>query len=231
MKTSLIKTAFFSSLLLFFLQLASAQVKETREMKDFTNINVGGGIDLFIEQGDQVRVIAEAGNQQMLESLVTEVDGNTLKIHNSEKFWRPGSRKVYVTVKNIEGINASGGSDVYSENGIKVTTLKLTASGGSDIEMKLEAGELVCTISGGSDARLFGKAGKFSASASGGSNIKAKELVTDISDIHASGGSDVYITVNDELSAKTSGGSDIDYYGDAKVTNINANGGSDVNKK
>ena len=209
----------------------NAQVKETRNVEGFTKINVSGGIDLFIEQGEATHVVAEAKTQELLDQIVTEVEGNTLKIYNRNKIWSCGMRNVHVTLKTIESIHASGGSDATSQGGIKSSELEIGASGGSDINMIINAEELRCNISGGSDASLKGEAHKFKAVASGGSDLKAKEFIVDICDLTASGGSDAYITVNEELSANANGGSDITYYGEAKIRNISSNGGSDVNKR
>ncbi len=228
MKKIFIKTGFVCFAFCLFLSTGNAQVKETRHVDSFSKINVSSGIDLIIRQSDKTDVVAEARNDEMLESIITEVEGNTLKIYSKAKMFKPGPRKVWVTFRNIDGIKATGGSDVTAESPVNVSNLEIDAHGGSDISMEIRTGELKCIISGGSDADLKGEAGKFAAEASGGSDLKAKELVTEICDLKVSGGSDAYITVRNELNVQASGGSDVTYYGDAKIKNINSNGGSDV---
>jgi len=231
MKKCILNTSLVTIILFVSLPASHAQVKETRHVDGFSKIIVSSGIDLFIKQGDQTDVVAEARNDEMLESILTEVEGNILKIYSKEKVFKPGPRKVYVTFRNIDGIKATGGSDISAESVIDVSTLDIDAHGGSDIRMEIKADELKCTITGGSDADLKGGVKKFLGEASGGSDIRAKELVTEVCDLEVSGGSDAYITVNNELNVHASGGSDVTYYGDAKIKNINASGGSDVARR
>lgn len=231
MKKILIKVIFAHIALFLSLSVNHAQVKETRHVDDFSKINVSSGIDLVIRQGNKIDVVAEARNNEILESILTENEGNTLKIYSKKKIFKPSPRKVYVTFRNIDAIKATGGSDITAESVINVSNLELGAHGGSDVEMEIKADELHCKISGGSDADLEGEVKKFTAVASGGSDIKAKELITESSDLEVSGGSDAYITVNDELNVHASGGSDVTYYGSAKIKNINSSGGSDVRRR
>jgi hypothetical protein len=48
--------------------------------------------------------------------------------------------------------------------------------------------------------------------------------------LNASGGSDVYITVNKELNADASGGSDVYYKGNGTVREMKSSGSSSVKK-
>ncbi len=231
MKKYLIITAIVCVLLFIGLSAIFAQVKETRNVAGFSKIEISSGIDLYIEQGNQVSMQAEARSQEILDNMITEVQDNTLKIYQKKNLHKLGHMAVYITVKDIEAIKASGGSDVRSDNGWKVDKLEIKASGGSDIFMKIEADEFICKISGGSDASLSGNVGKFQVEASGGSDIRAKDLIADISDLTISGGSDATVTANKEIIANANGGSDLTYYGDATISNINASGGSDVRRR
>jgi hypothetical protein len=231
MKKILVKAVFVHIALLLSLISNHAQVKETRHADDFSRINVSSGIDLIISQGNKVHVVAEARNSEMLESILTEIEGNTLKIYSKKKMFKPGQRKVYVTFRNIDGIKATGGSDITAESVINVSSLEIGAHGGSDVEMEIKSDDLQCKITGGSDADLKGEVKEFTAEANGGSDIKAKELITENCSLNISGGSDAYITVNSELNVEASGGSDVTYYGNAKIKNINSSGGSDVRRR
>jgi hypothetical protein len=84
--------------------------------------------------------------------------------------------------------------------------------------------------SGGSDVNISGSAKNLTIDASGGSDLRGYELIADICDIEASGGSDVYITVSKELSAKASGGSDVRYKGNGSVKEIRSSGSSGIKK-
>ncbi|QGW28441.1 GIN domain-containing protein [Phnomibacter ginsenosidimutans] len=94
---------------------------------------------------------------------------------------------------------------------VKVTNLKLIASGSSDFV-------------------ISGSATNLRAGLSGASDLKAFELSADYCDVSASGASDIQILVNKELKAAASGASDIFYKGEGVVKSISASGASDIKK-
>jgi hypothetical protein len=99
-------------------------------------------------------------------------------------------------------------------------------SGGSDFDGKVETDDLDIQASGGSDVDISGKAEKLTIDASGGSDFKGYELASDICNVEASGGSDVHVTVNKELSASASGGSDVYYKGTGLIRELKTSGAS-----
>ena len=98
--------------------------------------------------------------------------------------------------------------------------------GGSDFDGKIESDELKIQASGGSDVSISGKAARLTIDASGGSDFKGYDLVSDICNVEASGGSNVHVTVNKELSANASGGSDVFYKGSGLIRDIKTSGSS-----
>jgi hypothetical protein len=85
--------------------------------------------------------------------------------------------------------------------------------------------------SGGSDVDLSGNTTTLHVEASGGSDFHGYGLLTDFCSIKASGGSDANITVNKELNADASGGSDIYYKGSGVVKEVRSSGSGSVSKK
>jgi hypothetical protein len=77
---------------------------------------------------------------------------------------------------------------------------------------------------------VTGSASELGVKASGASDFKGFDFVTDICDAHASGASDIKITVNKELSAHASGASDVRYKGDGVVRDLKTSGASSVSK-
>ena len=224
-------------LICFLFSGATAQrnATTTRQASGFNAVTISGGIDLYITQGNSFSVKVEAA-EDLQEKIFTEVHNGTLEIYFKSKDifnWSLRSRnmKARVTMPDLTRINASGGSDVYSQNVWKVNELNITASGGSDIKFELTGGKLGCKASGGSDMTLRGKISVFMINATGGSDVNAKDLQAVKVNATASGGSDINVNVMTELIAAANGGSDIYYKGNpTKVTKDNS-GGSDITKR
>lgn len=229
-------TLFAAILTVFCMNLSNAQkwnednsaASEERNVSDFTAISVGGGIDVYITQGGsyECKVVAD---DRVIDKLVTDVRGNTLKIYFDKKVRRVKKAEVHLTVKNLKEISASGGSDVESKGELKFTDLKINASGGSDTELDLYCQNLTVSISGGADVDLEGRAMSLDLSASGGSDFDAYDFEVKEAVVSASGGSDSNIHVTESLQVNASGASDVNYKGNPTKTKLKSSGASDIN--
>jgi hypothetical protein len=204
---------------------------QNRNVKDFNAIDVSTGIDLYITMGntEEVKVVAD---DDIIDDIKTEVRNGTLHIfqkHNNWFNWGGNkTRKVYVTVKELNAIDASSGSDVESENTLEGEELKVSTSSGSDVELDVYYKNFSIDASSGSDAEISGKVKYLTAEASSGSDIDASGLESQYCKVRGSSGSDISVRVSDELVAHASSGADITYYGDPKMKDIEESSGGDV---
>ena len=197
---------------------------EKRNVSGFHAIEVSGGIDLYLSQGNEAVAVSAAKTEYRVK-IMTKVENGVLKIwyewKNGLKVdWGNRKMKAYVSFKNLDRLEASGGSDVDVDGSINVSKLDMEISGGSDFSGKVDIGEMKVGASGGSDVSISGKTTRLRIDASGGSDFSGYELSADVCDVEASGGSDVHITVNKELSANASGGSDVFYKGNGLIRDI-----------
>ena len=209
---------------------------EIRNVSSFNGIKVSTGIDLYITMGtvEEVKIVAE---DDIIDNLITEVKDGTLRIYmkqsNNWFNWNSGNqtRKAYVTVKELQKIDASSGSGVQSENMLKGENLEVKASSGSDVTLDIYYKSFSLDTSSGSDAKISGKTKNFKAEASSGSDINAQDLESSICRVSVSSGSDASVDVTDELYAKASSGADVRYYGNPQVKDIDESSGGDVSHK
>jgi hypothetical protein len=209
---------------------------EARNVSGFHAIEVSGGIDLFLSNGDEAVAIS-ANNKEVRDRIVTEVKDGVLKIYFD---WKKGLKfnfkggsnmKAYVSFKTLDKLIASGGCDVKMDGTIKSTSLKLNVSGGSDLSAKVDVGSLILDQSGGSDVDLTGTVTDIRIEASGGSDFSGYDLITDNCIINVSGASDVTITVNKEFYAEATGASDVNWKGKAQVKGAKASGAGSVSHR
>jgi hypothetical protein len=201
---------------------------------EFDAIKVSGGIDLYLSQSDNVAIAVSASNENFKEGIKTEIENGTLKIfYKGEISWSKKNRKlrVYVSFKDLKKLEASGASDVTVSGSLAVSTLFIRISGASGFTGKVKTDVLKLDLSGASEAKISGTAATLVVEGSGASDVKGYDLVTDICKVNVSGASDVYITVNTELSVKASGASDISYKGNALIKDMHSSGASSIAKK
>jgi hypothetical protein len=204
--------------------------KELREVASFTGIKASAGIDVYLFQGDEEKVIVEA-DDNLLEYIVTRVEGSTLHCYIDCNIRNSKKTTVYVNYKQLNKINASSGSDVYGETVLKTDFLDIDVSSGADLKIEVEVDDLNCSVSSGSDAVLRGQANTFVGNASSGAGIKAESLTAKECRASSSSAGDIKIRVTEKIEANASSGGDISYWGNPTVVNVRRSSGGDVNKR
>ncbi len=209
------------------------EVSRNESLKALKSINVSNGIDVFLMQGTEDKIEVK-GNKELMERLIlnAEANGNlTLKLKpgtNNSSWKNNDGISAYVTFKDLNSIQSSGGSDVSGENTFKLDALSINSSGGSDVKLSLNVLNLNINMSGGSDVSIKGSATDVKIVASGGSDLSASGLVVQNMDSSFSGGSDGDINVVANMLLSASGASDVRYSGNPKSKKINKSGASDV---
>lgn len=210
---------------------------ELRTASGFHGIHVSNAIDLVIKQGNEEAVVVSAVDEKYRNRIKTEVKNGILRIwfdNDGLKWnWNMGDKKLraYVSVKNIDIIQASGACDVKIDGNLNGTELKLNLSGASSFKGNINYSKLVADQSGASDVNISGKVNELNVSVSGASDFKGFELITETCVADASGASDIKITVNKDLKVQASGASDVDYKGNAVISKFNTSGASSVRKR
>jgi hypothetical protein len=206
-----------------------------RTIGSFHGIQMSSGIDLYLSQSGSEGLAVSASSTDYRDKIVTQVENGILKVYyNDHGSWGTnwGNRKMkaYVSVKDIDLLEASGGSDIYIDEKLAGTKLKVQLSGGSDLSGKVVFEDLTVGATGGSDAKLTGTVNHLKVSIAGGSDFKAADLTAEYCIISATGGSDAYVHVNKELESHASGGSDIRYTGNP-TTKSSTSGDGSVKRK
>jgi hypothetical protein len=209
---------------------------EARPVGAFKGIEVSGAIDLYLSQGTENAVAISANNLEIRDRIRTEVRDGILHIYFDGKGlnwkrWINHRMKGYITFKNLERLEATGACNVRAPQIIRQDTLSIEMSGASDFQGEVAIGGLLLRASGASNFKISGKADRASIEASGACNVKGYDLSTDFCRIDASGASNVRITVNKELNAVASGGSDIFYRGTGLIRDISSSGGATVKRR
>lgn len=204
-------------------------VEQKRELAEFSEIEASGAIEVNISQGDtqQVVVITDDNLQNIVK---TKVEGKVLKVYSEGHLSNFSKLMVNIVVKNIEGIDLSGASKLYSKTPFILGTLKLNLSGASNSEIDVKAIEIKGELSGASNLKLKGAVGTFKIEASGASKCSAYDLTSANANISASGASRITLTCDNELNISASGASNVSYKGNAKIVKSQTSGASSISR-
>lgn len=210
-------------------------ITQERTIGVFSGISVCCGIDVYLSEGSS-RTLTVETDAETMERVEAFVDKGVLHISvkkkDSEWFKRNNnSIAVYVKASNLTYINASSGSDIKGQTDIKAKDIEISAGSAGDIELTLYAVNVKCSAGSGSDIKLKGKATYANISASSGSDILMEDFSVLKADAKASSGSDINITVKEEINAKANSGADIDYYGNPTIVNVSSSSGGSITRK
>lgn len=185
---------------------------QSYDFSGFTVIDASAGVDVEVTVGGSYSVRAE-GEPEALERLKIERDGDALEIGRTHDraFFSPGRKwkvTVYVTMPELNGVDASSGADVV-------------ASG-------IDAGDFSASVSSGADATLSGSCATIRADGSSGADLNARDLECENAIADVSSGADLTLYASQSLEADASSGGDITVYGSPKNTNIDKSSGGGV---
>lgn len=219
-------------LLLFLMGFtAQGQGTETRTPGSFTKIESGGSWEVYVALGNQDEVRIESGNID-LDKILTEVDGETLKLKLERGNYRNVDLKFYVTVRNLEGLGSSGSGAIFLDDDIKSDQLSLGVSGSGLIRLKnVFAYKLSAAISGSGDIILDGgKVEELKIAQSGSGDFEGIELNAKEVSISKSGSGDSYITAEESLKVSSSGSGDVIFRGNPATQTVSMSGSSKLIK-
>lgn len=204
-------------------------IKKSRNVSTFHSVIIEDGIDAYLQQGSSQSLEIEA-DENLHEYLITEVNGNVLKIYFDRQVWNRKASKAYITFVDLKLLNVSGGGDVMSSGNIKVGDIEIRVSGGGDLDFGLEATRLDCAVSGGGDADISAKAGSVVMNISGGGDLEMGAEAGNF-DGTISGGGDADISLGvatETVELSISGGGDLELGTEAKNVSVNVSGGGDA---
>jgi hypothetical protein len=153
---------------------AYAQSKENRNVGSFNRIDFRLPGTLFLKQGGSEKVEIEA-SKETLGKIQTEVEGDKLIIHVPGRWnWSMDDKniKVYVTVKNLEGVSAAGSGDIIGESNFSTGDLDLRVSGSGSLKISASAsGRINADVSGSGELIVSGSSKSYNSDVSGSGKV------------------------------------------------------------
>lgn len=183
------------------------------DMKNFKKVEAGGAFVVTIRKGDTYSITADSDDQEELDDLDLDVDGNTLKISHKDKFSfnnRHHTVRFNITMPSLEGIDFSGASTVKAIGfKDKNQDLDIELTGASKAAIDVEVRRINFSASGASKADLRGSADRMDMDIAGACHIDAKRMEINQVKADANGASRASFGKVKDLNSSTSGASKI----------------------
>ena len=216
--------ALLAALLLIDVPLMAQQLRgngniqtQDRNVSGFKGINVSGGFNVEVRQGNQESLRLEA-EENLLNNIRTEVRNGVLHIYNEDGVTTNKGMKAYITLRELNSVNISGGVKVTGMSPFKSDALKLNMSGASNVKLDINTNELEADMSGASKVELKGRADRVRMDMSGASKVEAADLQAKRMKLEASGASKVKVYATEALDINASGATSVAYKGSPSIT-------------
>ncbi|MCK8520550.1 DUF2807 domain-containing protein [Aquimarina sp. D1M17] len=205
-----------------------------RNVSDYDEIKVKGSLDVSLISGTEGKLSLE-GESNLLDHIVTEVEGDALKIYVEKGYYLKPSRgkKLIVTVpfKDISKVTLAGSGDVYSDDTIKATNFKTGVSGSGDVKLIVDAQSTEGYVTGSGDLVLSGSSNNFECSVTGSGDLSAYRLSAKEVDASVTGSGDLQVTATSSIKARVTGSGDIYYKGNPEIEDKKVSGSGDISRQ
>lgn len=220
-------------ILLLISNLAFAQKKEgvqqERQLSNFHSIQALGACNVYLSQGSEFQVVVEA-SERLLNYVNTSVKGGVLYI-NTDKIKhikKHEYHKVFVTMPSIKAIEVKGAADMFTENMIQASDLSVKVTGAGDLHLETQCESLDCVVQGAGDVFLSGKTHKLITDVGGAGDLKAYKMQVNDAEVKVHGSGDVYVHVEQRMSAEVLGSGDLHYKGEPNIHHLQVRGSGDI---
>ncbi|GAA0871875.1 hypothetical protein GCM10009117_10210 [Gangjinia marincola] len=202
----------------------------TQNVPTFNSIKASAGMNVFLTQGNDQKVVVEA-NENLHEIIDVYVKEEALIVTTKENISFADARDVYVTFTEINSITATSGSDVSANEPLRIQTLQLVSTSGADIKLTLNSQSISAKSTSGADIVLKGKTDKIDATSTSGADINAKELIAKHANTTATSGADIVVHATETMQGTANSGGDIRYVGNPVKLNIKDGVSGSVSKE
>lgn len=198
----------------------------------YTQLNVSDLFTVYVTFSDSEEKIQVEANSNLQQYINVRKQNNQLVIDLENNLDINGSSvlNVYITTKTLNAFYAAGASTIQLQNELYESNVSINLSGACTYSGSMFVNELVADLEGASNLNLSGSSSNIELDANGASNMMDYGFETNNFKCDINGGSNVYLTIQQEMNVVADGGSNVYYKGNGVVNNQDLGGGSTIQK-
>jgi hypothetical protein len=212
-------------------------ITQKRAIDAFSSVFIEDKIDVYITQDSIFKVEVEAG--QNLQSLIkTDVDGETLRIHNDNKCnWVRGYKhtiKVFIHAPYFKYIENAGVGTTQALHTITQNEMTIRTSNSGDLKLAVNTNKMMISAHGNGDIYLTGNTIKLESSCVGTNFLFAKDLlISNYAFMYTASIGNSFVTApeNGLMDVQIARDGNIYYKGNPSQINLNRIGKGDLIKE
>lgn len=230
-KCSLLFLSLFFSVQLHAFSVTGSEsyAKDMNNLPSFKRIYLSAGsMDVTIHPGSKSAVRLE-GDKDAVDDLVVKVSQGELNITYKDKTQKKHKKakiKVDIHTRSLNRIAARGDVDIKGDATLRTSALNFLLSGTGEVDMSVNAKNLLIQISGSTVLTLEGSANYQNVAVTGSGKYDGLDLKSNYADVVLSGDGSAEVNVKNTLDVTLFGSGNVSYKGSPKVTtDISGSGG------
>ena len=184
----------------------------SRTTESYDEITVTGSFNVELVSGKEGNITIN-GDENIINHIITEVEGSTLKIHFEKNKSYSYNSKLIITVpfEEISAVSLTGSGSIQTKDTINAKPFEINLAGSGDGNYNVNSTNLNVSLSGSGDLKVTGITQNLDAKVAGSGDIDCSKLETQNADVNVAGSGDLKVNCIKNLTANVAGSGDIHY--------------------
>jgi len=223
-KRTFFSTGIFAILLAFIISSCNdcmegngKMANRTAKFTEITAINLSVSADVKLVD-DSTGTIKIEGESNIIEAIIMEQKGTSLKITSEPCFSSNKPIKITIPMKNVSDLQINGSGSIISERSLVSSDLDLGINGSGDINIEVNAINVMSKINGSGNIILKGAAQRHKIEVNGSGDVNAENFPTGNVAITVNGSGDCKVMATTALGIKIRGSGNVYYSGTPDIS-------------
>jgi len=189
----------------------------TIKIGDISQIRLSADADVLLVS-DSTASLKIEGESNIIDAYELKESGKTLKIRTVPCILSHKQVKITIPVHLLEALTINGSGNIVSQSRLRAMDLELGVNGSGDIDLDIEADNLVARINGSGDIKLKGSAKNQRGNINGSGDVEAEEFAGGKVSVTINGSGDCRVMATSELKVVVRGSGSVYYKGSPDIT-------------
>ena len=201
----------------------------SRTTESYDEITVTGSFNVELVSGKEGNITIN-GDENIINHIITEVEGSTLKIHFEKNKSYSYNSKLIITVpfEEISAVSLTGSGSIQTKDTINAKKFEINLAGSGDGNFNVNSTKLNVLLTGSGDLKVTGITQNLDAKVAGSGDIDCSKLETQNADVNVAGSGDLKVYCIKNLTASVVGSGDIHYKNKPETVDKKIVGSGDI---
>lgn len=189
----------------------------TAKFTEITAISLSLSADVKLVD-DSTGTVKIDGESNLIEAIILEQQGTKLRITSEPCFSSNKPITISIPMKTVSDLQVNGSGSIKSESKMKSSGLELGINGSGDINLDVDASDVLSKINGSGNIILKGSAQRHKIEVNGSGNVEAENFPTGNVAITVNGSGDCKVFATTALGIKIRGSGSVYYSGTPDIS-------------